>query len=53
MPEPDLIQQQRDILRTFRQASAQRAQAETQRKTERAAANAELGALCGRQPPNS
>jgi len=28
MPEPELIQRQREILRAFRQATAQRAQAE-------------------------
>jgi WD40 repeat protein len=46
MPEPELIQKERDILRAFRQASAQRAQAEAQaeaqRKAGRAAADAEL-----------
>jgi len=46
MPEPELIQSQREILHTFRQATAQRAQAEADaaahRKAERKAADAAL-----------
>ncbi len=46
MPEPDLIQQQREALRAFRQASAENARAETgdeaQYKSARAAADADL-----------
>jgi formylglycine-generating enzyme required for sulfatase activity len=46
MPEPALIQQQRELLRAFRQANVQRAKAEAdaeeRRKRERAAADAAL-----------
>ena len=46
MSEPDLIQKQRAILRTFRQATAQRAQSEAdteaRRKAERETADAAL-----------
>ena len=46
MPEPELIQRQRQLLRAFRQATARRAQAEAEaaarRKAEREAADAAL-----------
>lgn len=32
MPEPDLIQRQRELLRSFRQANAQRAQGQAKQK---------------------
>jgi tetratricopeptide (TPR) repeat protein len=49
MPEPDLIQQQCEILRVFRQATGQRAKAEgdaeARRKADRAAADAALNKI--------